>query len=142
AFDSVMTMIAQADATDLDTRLDIYDSQGQRIIFDSDAGNLSNSYLAFKSAPSRTYYVRVRSDEFGDPTLRPSTGNFTLVIDGIATTIVTDPVTRLGSSGARSLNSERDAFLFRFKSQGTGLSFIRVDPTIFGPFGLPDTGVH
>src|SRR5207253_830652 len=61
---------------------------------------------------------------------------------GIATTIVTDPVTRLGSSGARSLNSERDAFLFRFKSQGTGLSFIRVDPTIFGPFGLPDTGVH
>ena len=83
---------------------------------------------------------RLQHDEFGDPALNPSTGAFTLLVDGIATNIAVDPVTRLGSSGVRSLSSETNIQFFRFRAQGTGLSFITVNVGV--PFGLPDSAVR
>lgn len=145
AFDSLMTLIAKATATDLDTRLDIYNAQGMLIAADSDAGNLSNAYVALKSNPDQTFFVRVRSDEFGNPATRPSTGNFTLVVDGIATEVVIDPVTRLGPHHPPTsslLPSAQDAHLYQFQAQGTGLSFITLNPPTDSLMPIPDSALR
>lgn len=139
-FNSLMTIIAQCNPTDLDPRLDIYDANGNLITSDSDSGNLTDSYVAFKSGQSRTFYVRVRSDEFGDPIIRPSTGAYTLVADGIAKNVVIDPVTRLGNSGVRNVPTKQDIDFLTFQAQGTGLSFITIDTNLLG--GMPDSAVR
>jgi len=123
-FDGLATFQAKADAMDLDPRLDIYSAAGLPLGGDSDTGNLSDSYLALRSGQDKTFFVRVRSDRVGDPNQTPSTGAFTLVIDGIARNIALDPVTRLGASPTLSLADQTFSELFRFKAQGTGLSFI------------------
>src|SRR5262249_47244655 len=142
AFNSVAVVLAQSDANavnPLDPRLDIYNASGQRIKFDDDAGNLTDSYLALGSAANRTFYVRVRSDEFPPATVH-STGAYTLYFDGIATNVPLDPVTRLGSTGVHTVPTQKDVDFFRFQSQGTGLSFITINIGI--PGGMPDSAVH
>ena len=140
AFNSVMTMLAKADAQDFDPRLDVYNVNGVFIKGDSDSGNLTDSYLAIGSGTTKTFYVRVRSDEIGNPVLRPSTATFTLALDGIATTVNLDPVTRLGTSGTRSVPTQQDISFLRFQSQGTGLSFITI--RVGFPGALPDSAVR
>jgi hypothetical protein len=140
AFESVMTVLAKSDAMDFDPRVDVYTEAGAFIKADSDTGNLTDSYLALGSGTSKTFYVRVRSDEIGNPVLRPSTGAFTLVIDGIATNINVDPVTRLGTSGTRSVPTQHDIAFLRFQARGTGLSFITI--RVGFPGALPDSAVR
>lgn len=140
AFDSLATFIATADPTDLDPRLDIYAADGTPLVSDSDTGNLTDAYAATRSGQSKTFYVRVRSDDIGDPVTEPSTGAFTLNVDGIARNIALDPVTRRGEQGGLSLGDQHDTELLRFLARGTGLSFITVNVGV--PFGLPDSAVR
>lgn len=144
AFDSLMTVTSLADATQLDTRLDVYASDGSVLRFangspvlDDDAGNLSNSYLAFKATKSTQYYVRVRSDKLAAGT--PSTGNFTLEIDSIGDAFDMDPVSRLGGVD-QFLNSEQEPQLYQFQTQGTGRTFISLTPTGLAP--IPDSALR
>jgi hypothetical protein len=139
-FDSVATAYGDATDTVLDTRIDVYNSNGVRIAFDSDGGNLSNAYTAFKSAQNRTFYVRVRSDKFRDPANNPAAGPFTLKLDMAATQVTTDPVTRYFFNAGQALPDEKTPQLFQFLAQGTGLSFVTIFPT--GLFPIADSGVH
>lgn len=124
-FNSLASVIAQAStpaATDLDPRLDVFDSAGNLITFDDDAGRLNDSFLTFLSAASSTYYVRVRSDRF--QTGNGSTGAFTLIADMSASAITVNPVTRLGSGTGNAGNGTTT--LFSFQAQGTGLTILTV----------------
>ncbi len=142
AFNGVGTILVQSTVfTDLDPRVDVYNAQGQRIAFDSDSGNLTDSYLAMPTAANTTYYLRIRSDEFlPDSNQHPSLGTYTVIFDGIGRSTVVDPVTRLGTTGTRSVATQKDIDFFRFQAQGTGLSFITVNIGI--PFGMPDSAVR
>lgn len=142
AFNSLLTITAQAVPADLDPRLDIYDASGTRIAFDDDSGAQTDSFTAFKGAPNAVYYIRVRSDRFGNPAQQPSTGAYTLKVDGIATNVPLDPVTRLGSYHGNVQPTQEDSELTQFKSQGTGLAFITITPPppVFG--GMPDSAIH
>ncbi len=135
-FNGLMTIIAQADNADLDPRIELYNANGGLIVFDSDAGNLTDSFFGTVSTPNTLYYLRVRSDEFGDPILRPSTGDFTIKIDAISDRIDLDPVTRLSEWVFSAIPSPKDTILFTFTAQGTGLTFISMDFGAFPPFIL------
>ncbi|MFN0132363.1 MAG: hypothetical protein ACKVW3_07530 [Phycisphaerales bacterium] len=137
-FGSLAMITGVADAADLNTRIDIYDGNGNALAFDSDAGNRTNAFLAVRFAPSQTYYVRVRSDDiFAAAT---STGSFTLNIDAIAAAVAIDPVTRLGASNS-SVPSSSLGTLFRFKAQGSGFSWITVNAGA-GLAPIPDSAVR
>lgn len=138
-FNGLMTIVAQADPTDLDPRIELYDADGALIKFDSDAGNLTDAFLGAVSRANTVYYLRVRSDEFGDPLLRPSTGAYTIKIDAIPDAISLDPVTRLSETVSNFLPSQQDTQLYSFVAQGTGLSFISLGVG-FPP--IPDSGLR
>lgn len=136
-FDSLVTVGDRANPNDLDSRLDVYNAQGVRVRFDSEAGRLSNPYLAYKGAPGAVWYIRLRSDVF-NPAVQTGTGAFILAVDAIAERLTPDPVTRLvavaGSAGGALTAS------YEFKAQATGLTIITMIP-----FGLPpltDPAVH
>ncbi|MEX2219039.1 MAG: hypothetical protein WD749_09790 [Phycisphaerales bacterium] len=142
-FDSLLTINATADATDFDTRLDLYASDGtplrrpdNSVVNDSDTGNLSNSFLAYRASRSTLYYVRVRSDQVTGTT---AAGNFSVRVDSIGTRIVMDPATRLGGAAA-SLPNAQLSDLYVFQAQGTGLSFVTVAPTPLPP--LQDSAIR
>jgi hypothetical protein len=132
-FDSLMTVGLTADATDIDTRLDVYDSTGKILVADSDTGFLSNSYSAFKASPNQVVYIRARADAFAlaGPNAPVSTGAYNILVDGIATTMQLDPVTRrafnTGVAGFQTTAS------FSFVSMGAGQSFITGIPQAVGP---------
>ncbi len=136
-FNSLFTFGDQSNPTDLDGRLDIYDTNGVRVAFDSEAGRLNNAYTTVRGKPGAVYYIRFRSDSFSttDPT---SVGNFQFTIDASATRVALDTVTRRGNwfdfAGG---NTHR---LLDFISLGSGRTII----TVFGA-GLPplvDPAVH
>jgi hypothetical protein len=123
-FNGLMTILGTATAADLDVRIDVYSTGGTFVVGDSDSGNLTDSFLGAISTPNTVYYIRVRSDEIGDPATRPSTGAFNLTIDAIPDKIDLDPVTRLSEDVGGALDNQKDANLYSFVAQGTGLTFI------------------
>jgi hypothetical protein len=125
AFDSLATFYAALQDTppsDLDTRLDIYNEQGQLISTDSQSGRLQTAFDVIESSPGAVFYVRVRSDRF-DPSLTTATGAYTLRAEMAATTIEIDPVTRRGQV-FDGIASTFDTRLYRFTTQGSGLTFV------------------
>lgn len=125
AFDSLFAGVVQASngAADLDSRIDIYDENGNFIVGDSQAGYVTDAWAYFKGAKTKTFFIRVRSDDFRDPATRPSSGDYQLIFQTLSTGIDLDPVTRLGSGGGR-LAGPNGFQLFRFTAQGTGLAFV------------------
>lgn len=136
-FDSLATLTA-AGGDDVDTRLDVYDGEGQFIAGDSQTGRLNDAFLPFRSAQDSTWYVRVRSDRVSaaEPT---STGNFQLRIAAAATDIAISEETRLGSVGGGFADGTHSA-LFRFTSEGSGLAI--VDALGLGLPPLPDPALR
>ena len=139
-FDSLATIYALEDGSQLDTRIEVYNANGVRLTGDSDSGNLSNSYGAWKSNPNATFYVRIRGDKFKNPQPTTSTGGFKVKVDLAATALATDPVTRYIFDGGQALADEKDPQSFVFLAQGTGLSFVTMFQT--GLFPIQDSGLH
>ncbi len=136
-FNSVATANGTADDVDFDSRLDVYDSTGQRIRQDSESGRLSNAFLVFGSAADATFFVRVRSDNFS-PTQNVALGEFVLVLDLSAAEIEMDPVTRRGSDGGAA--GGQISTLARFRSEGTGLGIITLIQV--GLIPIPDPNLR
>ncbi len=139
-FNGLMIVQATAIPADFDTRIDVYDSFGTLIRGDSDSGSQTDSYMRMVIQPNALYYIRVRSDEFGDPLLRPSTGAFTVLVDGIPDVIPVDPVTRLSPRVGGAVADAKEMHLYSFTAQGTGLSFISLAPAGLPP--IPDSFLH
>ncbi|MCB9846345.1 MAG: LEPR-XLL domain-containing protein [Phycisphaeraceae bacterium] len=138
-FQSMAGIAADADAEDLDSRLDVYDATGAILKTNSQAGFLTSAYTIFQSAPDATYYIRVRSDEFKDPGTVPSSGEFVLRADFAAEIVELDPVSRIGlaplplrrnpTDTGPVIRSANDFDLFRFQSKGFGQAFITTKDT-------------
>ena len=107
--------------SDLDTRVDVYNEQGQFIKGDSLTGRLQSGFAVVESEADAVFYVRVRGDRF-DPALTTSTGSFTLKAEMVATEIEIDPVTRRGSI-FDGIDGAFDTRIYRFTTQGSGLTF-------------------
>ncbi|HZW08575.1 MAG TPA: hypothetical protein VFF69_01610 [Phycisphaerales bacterium] len=124
AWDSLASANARADDDDLDTRLDIYDSEGNLVVGDSQSGRLTNAFTVFKSNPDETFYIRVRSDEFEPAT--PRTGDFQLALDLVGQGIPLDPVSRVGYVTGAAGEDVTD--LFQFVAQSSGPAIIQATP--------------
>lgn len=124
AFDSLATFYAALQAippSDFDTRVDVYNEQGEFVDADSLTGRLQTGYSVVESAADAVFFVRVRGDRF-DPALTTSVGTYTLRAEMAATEVEIDPVTRRGSV----FDGIADAFdtrIYRFTTQGSGLTF-------------------
>ncbi|MCC7387359.1 MAG: hypothetical protein IT431_01180 [Phycisphaerales bacterium] len=129
-YGSVATAAAYADADELDPRIDVYDAEGNLVIGDSQSGRLTNALAVFRSEQDTTFYFRVRADEFA-PT-RPTTGDYTMTLDMIGSTIDLDPVTRIGYV-AGDQAGENITELYKITPLATGLTIISVEgyQTIF-----------
>lgn len=140
-FDSLATVATVVDLMTpipdrFDGRIEIFDSTGARIVSDSDTGYLTGAFAAWRVNQGDRFYVRVRSDRL---TGTPAGGMFSLTFDFSANELETaiDPVTRRGGDGADVLLTPFDSAIYRFRAEGTGLSFITArDPLGEGSFGL------
>ncbi|MEI7656888.1 MAG: hypothetical protein WCK33_02355 [Phycisphaerae bacterium] len=157
-YNSLVTVNAQSTQTAnllrrLDTRLDVYNAQGQAVSTakDSDSGRINDAFTTFKANPGDVFYVRVRSDEIANANVNLATGPFFLVFDGIATELALNPVTRI-FSGAGAFTGfggpttppvpavpdpvfQTDSY--RFRSLGAGTTIITVQPTGLAPVSDP-----
>jgi len=132
-FDALASFFAAREAfppSNLDTRIDVYDAEGNFLTGDSRTGRLNTGFAVTPSAPDATFFVRIRSDEF-TPGAIGATGDFTAKAEMVATDIEMDPVTRRGSGGG-ALADAFDTRTFDFVSQGEGVALI----SSFGA-GLP-----
>lgn len=143
----------------LDTRLEVFNSTGQLIAADSDAGRINDAFLSFFSVSGETYYIRVRSDEVrardpNDPLFDQSlaTGPFFLVLDGRSTDITVDPVTRRAPEVGGAFTGFGNPTIapvpaianpvfqtdsYNFTSQGDGLTIITANPAGLAPVTDP-----
>lgn len=125
AFNSLATFYAALQnmpMSEFDTRIDIYDAQGRLIKGDSLTGRLQTGFSVVQSQADAEFFVRVRGDRFS-PSLATATGAFTLKAEMVATVIEIDPVIRRGEI----FDGIADAFdtrIYRFTTQGNGLSFV------------------
>lgn len=138
----------------LDTRVELFDAEGNLIGADSSSGYLNDGFLITRFERNMTYYVRVRSDAF-EPTTEtdPQTGTpesvadgrFELRIQAAATDFPLDPVTRLGviqraPDGSPLevglLRDQHSAQIFAFDSLGTGDTIIN-----FFSYGVSLAGI-
>ncbi|MEQ8316684.1 MAG: hypothetical protein RIE77_12495 [Phycisphaerales bacterium] len=141
AFDSLATFYAALPAmppSDLDTRIDIYDEQGTFLTGDSDTGRLLTGFDIVESAADAVFFVRVRSDRFDAGDTR-STGIYQLNAEMAATEVDIDPVIRRGQT-TDAIASAFDTRIYRFTTQGSGLSFVGAVGTGLVP--LPEPAVR
>lgn len=138
AFDTLSTFNVQRDPADgghqLDTRLEVYDASGTRLVFDSAAGRDNDAFAALKTSPGQKLYLRVRSDEFLASRATFGTGNYLITADVRAEQFTNpmDPVTRRGSDPGVSLfayggpdaGKAFQTAVYEFVAQGTGLAFV------------------
>lgn len=132
------------DKDPLDTRVELFDAEGNLIGADSDSGHLSDAFLITRFERNTTYYVRVRSDAF-EPTTAfdadlgitdsVADGWFELRIQASGTDFPLDPVTRLGvierfatdpadPVGVGLLRDQHSAQIYSFDSLGSGPTII------------------
>jgi hypothetical protein len=157
-YDSIVTVNAQYTniqnlARRLDTRIDIYDAQGVALTngSDSDSGRINDSFAAIKVNPGEVYFIRVRSDEIANANVDLATGPFFLVLDGMATDLVLNPVTRV-FTGSGAFNGFGDPTTpasravpnpgfqtdsYEFTALGSGTTIITVQPTGLAPVSDP-----
>ena len=153
-WDSLVTINAQHTrytGVRLDTRLDVYDGQGNLIAADSDAGRINDAFTTIRARPGETFFIRVRSDEVRASNISLATGPFFLVVDAIATTVNLDPVRRVvgvsdafAGFGAPSVAADPSipaptfqTKAYSFVAQGTGLAFVTIQPTGLAPVNDP-----
>lgn len=134
----------------LNPHLDVYGSQVNQSSLrgflrqDTDAGRLTDSFLTLRSAPSQTYYVRVRSDDLRAPANGAPIGTAVVSVQTEATVINVNAQTRLGQSNPEVVTPIGAPFppppapptaippqgggtlLYSFTSQGTGVGIVSV----------------
>ena len=162
-FNSLVTVNAQVTQQDLsirlDSRIDIYKQSSStgavtRLAFDSDAGRLNDAFTTFRAEVGETYFIRIRSDEIQPLRSDFGTGTFFLVLDGVATELPMNHVTRRGNT-ADAFNGfgdptnappapfpEVDPPVFQvnahvFESQGNGLTIANAQGTGLDPINDP-----
>lgn len=124
AFDSLASFYAALPTfppSDFDTRIDIYDEQGQFVAGDSQTGRLLTGYSVVESAADAVFFVRVRGDRF-TPGESTSVGDYVLRAEMVATEIEIDPVIRRGQI-FDGIAGAFDTRIYRFTTQGSGLTF-------------------
>jgi hypothetical protein len=142
-FASVVSVNATT-AGALDSRLEIYDSNGVLLRQDSESGFATNAFTTFLGAASGVYFIRVRSDEV--TAVAAATGNFTLSIRAVANAITLDPVTRQGSTSGNIGGTLTN--MVSFVAQGTGTAILTFQGAGLPPLSNPtlhlydDTGVE
>ncbi|MCC6679022.1 MAG: hypothetical protein IT436_17995 [Phycisphaerales bacterium] len=122
-------------ASRVDTRVDIFDKNGNLVASDSESGYLNDAFSTWNySASAEPYYIRVRSDDF-KRTSTAGTGPFAISVDVAPTAIAIDPVSRTAvQSGsfipAVTAPPPNQAFLgfyaqsYQFVAQGSGATII------------------
>jgi len=135
-FDSLMGAVGRPlnGAAELDTRLEIFDAEGNLVASDSQSSFETAAFTTLRSAPGTEFFFRVRSDEFQDPGTVPASGEFGLKVIGSANDVPIDPVRREAIDAGALLFSE-DFDLRRFTSITEGLSFITSVP-LSAPFDV------
>jgi hypothetical protein len=146
AYDSLTTINAQSTVTNvqrrLDTRLDIYNAQGELVASDSDTGRINDAFVALRTRPGQQYFIRVRSDEILNNNVELATGTFFLVVDASAQNLPIDDMTRRGTDAGSFLgfadpsiapnppapNPVFQTNAYSFVSQGSGLAIIVARP--------------
>lgn len=140
----------------MDTRLEIYDSAGVRVAFDSDAGRINDGFTSFMATQGQTYFIRVRSDEVrprrtNDPAfdLTLATGDFWLVVDTDAQAVPLNQVLRRATVNDAFAGFDDPALpstlpaptfqtqVYSFEAAGDGLAIITVTPTGLAPVTDP-----
>lgn len=91
---TMVPVVAWTSDQNIDTRLDIFDANGTLISSDSGNGTETDAYAPFFGRKDRSYYVRVRSDQFGPLASSPSFGTFSLVAFTESNPITVDQVQR------------------------------------------------
>ncbi len=124
-FNGIATFNAIGDGV-LDTRLDVFDRNGIRLLSNSQAGFFNDAYGVTRNLAGETFYVRIRSDEFTGPN---ATGEYDIVIDGLSTPIALDPITRIGADGGAA--GETLTSQFEFTAQASGVAIINIAPAGF-----------
>ncbi len=139
----------------VDTRVELYDADGNLLGANSSAGHQSDGFLLSRFERDTTYYVRVRSDAFETVNVTNpqdmstddlAVGQFELRIQAAATDFALDPITRLGvvfrnptdpldPNGVGLLRDQHSAQLFVFNSLGSGDTIINF--TTFDGFLQP-----
>jgi len=124
-FDSLMAIGARPlmGSADLDTRLDIYNAQGELVASDSQSNFETAAFTTLRSSPDSEFFFRIRSDEFQDPASVPSAGDFGLKVIGSANEVELDPVRRDAVDGG-ALFFSHDFDLRRFTAVTTGEAFV------------------
>lgn len=112
---------------DLDTRIEIFDADGNEFASDSEGGVLTNAYEAFAGDSNTDFYVRVRSDRITNGNAL-GTGGFTLFLDTAASSIGLDHVLRTAGIRMQGINTVTETQLFSFVPQTTGTSIISLRP--------------
>jgi len=125
----------------LDTRVELFDAEGNLLGADSESGHLSDGFLVTRFERNTTYYVRVRSDavvntdEF-DSDINAidniAEGFFELRIQAAGTDFALDDVTKIGDrlrdptlpNSAGLLRDQHSAQMFTFEALGTGTTII------------------
>ncbi|HYE60617.1 MAG TPA: hypothetical protein VD997_01355 [Phycisphaerales bacterium] len=126
----------------LDTRVEVYNSQGVLVASDNDAGRINDAFTTLRARPGETYYIRVRSDEIRNPNINLATGPFFLVVDALTDEIPIDRVTRVGNLTGSMLgfgdpstapnpqipNPRFQTHSWEFTSLGSGRTIISLTP--------------
>ncbi|MFN7337842.1 MAG: hypothetical protein ACK5SZ_01700, partial [bacterium] len=167
-FDSLATVNAQVTQSDLtirlDSRIDIYKQVGTTeavtvVKVDSDAGRFNDAFTAFATKPGETYFIRIRSDEFRPDRANFATGTFYLVLDGVATDLPMNRITRRGETFDALTGfgdptnpppapfPEVDPPTFQinahsFQSQGNGLTIINAPGAGLDPINDPALALY
>ncbi|MBC7771485.1 MAG: LEPR-XLL domain-containing protein, partial [Pyrinomonadaceae bacterium] len=143
-FNSLATVVAVVDisvpvAQRLDTRLEIFTADGARVpnASDSDTGYLTGAFTTWRVSEGTRYYIRVRSDRLSGT---QAVGDFGLNFDFAAGALdnPVDAVTRRGDDQTQVLANAFDTRLFRFRAEGTGLTFV----TVRAPMGDGGVGLR
>ncbi len=141
-YDGIIMFNAAATASlpnRLDTRLDVYDDVGNPVTVSSAPGRLNDAFSWTRSAQGKTFFVRVRSDEYLLSRATVATGGFLLNVDVGAQEFnpTVDTVTRRTSDQVATLPVAFQSNLYRFKAQSSGSTIISAIGAGLAPLADP-----
>ena len=141
-YDGIIMFNAAATASlpnRLDTRLDVYDEVGNPVTVSSAPGRLNDAFSWTRSTQGKTFYVRVRSDEFLLSRATVATGGYLLNVDVGPQEFnpTVDTVTRRTSDQVATLPVAFQSNLYRFTAQSSGSTIISAIGAGLAPLADP-----
>jgi len=119
----------------LDTRLDVYDQNGQPVTVSSPPGRLNDAFSFTRATQGQTYFIRARSDEFLLSRANVGTGGFVVSVDVGAKDFMptVDTVTRRAADFVAAFPVLFQSNLYRFTAQSSGSTIISAIPAGLAP---------